>query len=135
MDDRRDADRRRDPDGPEGSSAAPSRRVDPIAPTGAPAVPPTSEQLRDDIDNGRTHDKVANSDPAAVPLGADAEAGGAPPTPEQVSTARRHEATRGVPEQPSASRAASQTTKRPNMTIIWAVIAVVVIAIILALMF
>ncbi len=37
----------------------------------------TGEQLRADIDAGRTGDKVAFPDPAAAPLGTDAEAGGA----------------------------------------------------------
>ncbi|WIY52006.1 hypothetical protein O9Z70_10995 [Devosia sp. YIM 151766] len=36
----------------------------------------TGEQLRDDIDAGRTGDKVAFPDPAAAPLETDAEAGG-----------------------------------------------------------
>lgn len=36
----------------------------------------TGEQLRADIDAGRTGDKVAFADPAAAPLETDAEAGG-----------------------------------------------------------
>jgi hypothetical protein len=36
----------------------------------------TGEQLRADIDAGRTGDKVAFPDPAVAPLGTDAEAGG-----------------------------------------------------------
>lgn len=36
----------------------------------------TSLQLKDDIDSGRTEDKVAFPDPAAAPLGTDEEAGG-----------------------------------------------------------
>ena len=48
---------------------------------------PTLEQLRDDIDSGRTGDKVQGSDPAAVPLGTDDEAAGTTPT-----LARRREA-------------------------------------------
>lgn len=36
----------------------------------------TGEQLRADIDAGRTGDKVAFPDPAAAPLETDAEAGG-----------------------------------------------------------
>lgn len=36
----------------------------------------TGEQLRADIDAGRTGDKVAFPDPATAPLGTDAEAGG-----------------------------------------------------------
>ena len=39
----------------------------------------TTERLRADIDSGRTGDKVAGSDPAVAPLGADDEAAGRPP--------------------------------------------------------
>jgi len=46
-----------------------------------------AEPLRDAIDSGRTGDKAPFTDPAAAPLGADAEAGGAPPTAEQIDTA------------------------------------------------
>lgn len=37
----------------------------------------SGQQLREDIDSGRTGDKVDFPDPAAAPLGTDAEAGGA----------------------------------------------------------
>lgn len=40
---------------------------------------PTVDRLRHDIDSGRTGEKVDWPDPAAAPLGTDAEAGGAPP--------------------------------------------------------
>ncbi len=39
---------------------------------------PTVEQLRNDIDRGRTGDKVEGVDPAAAPLGTDEEAAGTP---------------------------------------------------------
>ena len=48
-------------------------------------------RLRDDIDRGAAGDKVAFSDPAASPLGTDDEAGGHPPTAEQVQHARKQE--------------------------------------------
>ena len=52
----------------------------------------TAEQrLRADIDNGRTGDKVDASDPATVPLGTDAEAGGAPTDSKAASSARQAE--------------------------------------------
>jgi hypothetical protein len=54
----------------------------------------TVEQLRNDIDAGRTGDKVDWPDPAAVPLGADEEAAGAPPDPWAVETARTIELSR-----------------------------------------
>ena len=41
---------------------------------------PTADQLRAEIDSGKTGEKVDASDPAAAPLGTDAEAGGSPPT-------------------------------------------------------
>lgn len=42
------------------------------------------DQLRHDIDSGKTGDKVDFPDPAAVPLGTDAEAGGYPPQPSEL---------------------------------------------------
>ena len=51
----------------------------------------TSEQLRADIDSGRTHDKVAHSDPAAAPLGTDEEAAGTSADPTLVSIERQRE--------------------------------------------
>jgi hypothetical protein len=54
----------------------------------------TVEQLRDDIDHGRTGDKVDAPDPAAVPLGADEEAAGTPPGPAAVDAARSLELSR-----------------------------------------
>lgn len=52
----------------------------------------TSAQLKDDIDAGRTGDKVAAFDPAAAPLGTDEEAAGTPTPPQAWSSARRAEA-------------------------------------------
>ncbi len=49
---------------------------------------PTVEELRRDIDAGATRDKVAFRDPAIAPLGADAEAGGAPPTKAEMRATR-----------------------------------------------
>ena len=42
---------------------------------------PTVDEERRGIDEGLARDKVAFPDPAAAPLGTDAEAGGSPPTP------------------------------------------------------
>jgi hypothetical protein len=52
---------------------------------------PTIDQLRGDIDRGRTGDKVKVSDPAAAPLGTDDEAAGTPPSGEAVRQAREYE--------------------------------------------
>lgn len=54
----------------------------------------TTDRLRKEIDEGQAGDKVAFSDPAAAPLGTDAEAGGHSPTPEEISMAAAHEVTR-----------------------------------------
>jgi hypothetical protein len=63
-----------------------------------PGVEPanTVEQLRADIDSGRTGDKIAGPDPAAAPLGADEEAAGTPLRPEAVAAARGSERARPV---------------------------------------
>jgi hypothetical protein len=47
--------------------------------------PVTVAAVRADIDRGLTGDKVPGSDPAAAPLGTDAEAGGAPPTAAEIA--------------------------------------------------
>lgn len=47
-------------------------------------APATAEQVRADIDRGLTGEKVAFPDPAMVPLGTDAEAGGTPPTAQEL---------------------------------------------------
>ena len=49
------------------------------------------DQLRHDIDTGRTGDKVAAPDPAAVPLGTDDEAAGATIDPRAVAALREME--------------------------------------------
>jgi hypothetical protein len=54
----------------------------------------TIAQLRDDIDAGRTGDKVDWPDPAAAPLGTDEEAAGTPPEASAVETALRLELSR-----------------------------------------
>jgi hypothetical protein len=54
----------------------------------------TVEQLRDDIDHGRTGDKVDAPDPAVAPLGADEEAAGTPPDRGVIDAARTFEVSR-----------------------------------------
>lgn len=54
----------------------------------------TSDRLRKDIDRGKGGDKVGFPDPAAAPLGTDAEAGGNPPTREELKIAREQEVTK-----------------------------------------
>ena len=57
----------------------------------AKATSPTSAQLRHGIASGQAGDKISNIDPAAAPLGTDDEAGGNPPTKEQLALAAAHE--------------------------------------------
>ncbi len=65
--------------------------------------PEHAAKLRGDIDTGKAGDKIGFPDPAAAPLGTDAEAGGASPSPEEVRKAHRHE----VERHPSGPAAAS----------------------------
>ncbi|GGC82961.1 hypothetical protein GCM10010994_46050 [Chelatococcus reniformis] len=58
-----------------------------------------AEMLRDEIDAGRTGDKVPCSDPAA-PLGTDDEAAGTPNTKAQIDDARRQGPGRGIKSEP-----------------------------------
>ena len=51
----------------------------------------TTEQLRDDIDQGRTGDKVRFPDPAVAPLGTDEEAAGTPIDPQVIAQTRERE--------------------------------------------
>jgi hypothetical protein len=64
----------------------------------------TTAQLRDDIQSGRTGEKVGGFDPAASPLGTDDEAGGTPPSPEVIEHARMQE-TAGKPNSATANAA------------------------------
>jgi hypothetical protein len=57
-----------------------------------PTEPRTTARLKDDIDSGRTEDKVAEFDLAAVPLGTDDEAAGTPPSRARIALAERTEA-------------------------------------------
>ena len=70
--------------------------------TGKDDDKPNSDMLRHDIDRGKTGDKIGVPDPAAAPLGTDDEAGGNPPTEEQLRIAREAETRR--PDEKEASR-------------------------------
>ena len=65
---------------------------------GAMSSGDTLEQLRADIDSGRTGDKVSAPDPAMAPLGTDDEAAGTPPSPAAIALTRRLETSH--PHQP-----------------------------------
>jgi hypothetical protein len=62
-----------------------------------------TEELRKDIDEGKTGDKVPFRDPAAAPLGSDDEAAGHPPTPEAVALARENEIRTDAADHPNAT--------------------------------
>jgi hypothetical protein len=71
-----------------------------------PRMPPNADQLRAAIDSGKTGDKVAFPDPAAAPLGTDAEAAGAPPARDEIHQAFTVEAgTRSSTSAPHRGRA------------------------------
>jgi len=75
--------------------------------------PKTADRLRKDIDRGKTGDKTDYPDPAAAPLGTDAEAGGHPPSDEELRIAREAELRRtGEGEEPSP--AVDRSRGRPN---------------------
>jgi hypothetical protein len=66
-------------------------------------LPTTTERLRAEIDRGRARDKVAVFDPAAAPLGTDAEAAGTPPDRERIAAAEREELESAPPPPAAAS--------------------------------
>ncbi|MFU1478250.1 hypothetical protein ACM25N_11305 [Roseovarius sp. C7] len=61
----------------------------------------TSDRLREDIDAGKASDKQGFPDPAAAPLGTDAEAAGTPPTAEERRMAHDQE----IAARPNADQA------------------------------
>jgi len=79
--------------------------------TSEPRRGATVAQLKDDIDSGRTGDKLAGFDPGAAPLGVDEEAGGAPYDPELVAATRVAEVA-GRPNSPRPN--ASTPELQPN---------------------
>jgi hypothetical protein len=62
----------------------------------------TADQLRHDIDRGRTGDKVPWPDPASASLGTDEEAAGTPLAPGAIDAARRAERRGSEHPQPDA---------------------------------
>jgi hypothetical protein len=70
----------------------------------------TTDQLRDDIDRGRTGEKVNFSDPAAAPLGTDEEAAGTPLDATVVAMVRDRE----LAKAPDRSRDEAQSSDDPQ---------------------
>jgi len=64
----------------------------------------TSDQIRRRIDRGEAADKVDFPDPAAAPLGTDAEAGGAPPSRAERAMASHAENRADAPEETREAR-------------------------------
>jgi hypothetical protein len=82
-----------------------------------PARGATAAQLKDDIDSGRTGDKLAGFDPGAAPLGTDEEAGGAAHDPHLIAATRAQEtADRPVNPAPNASTPELQPDARGART-------------------
>lgn len=89
-------------------------------------------RLRRAADVGRTDDKVDHPDPAAAPLGTDAEAAGTPPTAEQVRMAEAREVDRA----PAAPEPGLPRHRRPGVAqTLWWLLVVIVLLIIAAWIF
>ncbi|MDM8167026.1 hypothetical protein [Roseovarius sp.] len=90
-------------------------------------------RLRDHIDRGGAADKAAASDPAAAPLGTDAEAAGTPPTREEVAVAEKAEAHRAPPADRKRGPAELQGARlRPGLLLALVAGAVAIIAVLIA---
>ena len=92
-------------------------------------MPPTTQQLKSDIDTGKTGDKVAEGfDPGLSTLGTDDEAAGTPNTPEQVAMARsleRRKAPQAPPEQSSGK-------PTPGLPAVWSIVVAFILVVIAA---
>ncbi|HWL81561.1 MAG TPA: hypothetical protein VNR89_11440 [Roseomonas sp.] len=97
------------------------------------------DKLRHDIDSGRSGDKVAFSDPAAAPLGADDEAAGVPPSPEMIAHAHAMEvgaapnAARSLAHSGSEAEARGSADRSRTGRMILAVLAGVIVLVAIAL--
>ncbi|KZY36251.1 hypothetical protein A3731_02250 [Roseovarius sp. HI0049] len=92
-----------------------------------------ASRLREHIDRGGAADKKAAQDPAAAPLGTDAEAGGASPTKEEVEIAASAEAGRAKPADRKRGPAELQGSRlRPRILVALVAGAVAVIAVLIA---
>gem|GEM_PF-1039288 len=87
----------------------------------------TTEQLRADIDSGRTGDKVRVSDPAAAPLGTDEEAAGTPPDGATIRQARRQETARS-PANTDTRRRSIRHYQIGGVVVVLAIIVVLILA-------
>ena len=90
----------------------------------------TTEQLRDDIDRGRTGDKVNVADPAAAPLGTDEEAAGTPLDGAVIAEVRDRELAR-APRRPGYE-ADSSADRKPRGRGVGSILAIIAALIALA---
>jgi hypothetical protein len=98
-----------------------------------PEAPANWAQARAQIDRGATGDKIAADDPAAAPLGTDAEAGGASTPAEQIARSlqleRHGENARAAAQAPLT---AGRRQLVPWLVVIVALAIAVVIALVVA---
>ena len=85
--------------------------------------------LKQDIDSGRTGDKVAAPDPGLSPLGTDDEAGGNAPSPAQIARARQQETSIAATIRPDEAGASGRKSGWP---IVMMVGVIVVFALVIA---
>ena len=85
----------------------------------------TTDAERAQIDSGQSRDKVAYPDPAAAPLGTDAEAGGAPASRGEV---RRDQSAIARPPSPQAP---GETRQRGLAVLGWVALVVLVLGLVL----
>ena len=86
----------------------------------------TTQQLKDDIDSGRTGDKNVTADPGMAALGTCDEAAGTPPTPARVALAREQEKKLGR----IATANDKPKTNAPMMLMVGAIALVVVLVVV-----
>ena len=96
-------------------------------------MPDTTQQLKADIDAGKTGDKIDQGfDPGLAPLGTDDEASGTRPTPEEVRLARELEAS-GAARQPAEQGRRNSRPVFPVVAVLSAALLVLIVAVLTAL--
>ena len=96
-------------------------------------MPDTTQQLKADIDTGKTGDKIDQGfDPGLAPLGTDDEASGVRSTPEQIQQARKLERS-GEVRPPAEQGQRNPTRGLPAVALIVAALLVLIVAVAVAL--
>lgn len=96
-------------------------------------TPDTTQQLKNDIDTGKTGDKIDQGyDPGLASLGTDDEAAGTPPTQQEIALARALE--RDGPAQPAGQGAGNPKRGFPAVWILVAAFVAVLIALAVGLL-